>query len=398
MRRFANRYSCIVLLLGIGLAVLLASCDLIRNERSSAVPQDLEKVWQTYRALQNRYVDHETLDPDALADAAIRGMLDSLNDPFTSYFTSDRFQSSLADVEGEFEGIGATVTMQGEVPTIVSPIPDTPAAKAGLQPGDQIIGVDGDPIAGLTLQEVIAIIRGPQGAPVDLLIRSSETNATRSVTIVRDTIRVSTVRSQPIDQDVAYLRISRFVSETPNDLADILIELERTENSGIILDLRNNPGGLVTAVVDVASEFLADGLVLYEIDAKGNRTDWKVSKDGRYTEAPIVVLVNGGSASGAEVVAGALQSAGRAPVIGTKTFGKGVVNTAIQLKDGSGIYIPSATWFTPSGKQIGRIGLSPDIEVATTIQDMREGRDPQLVTALETIRAAIAATGNEGSD
>ena len=380
------------LLLALVLPVL-AACGSVQRDsgRSEAVPEDLATVWQTYRALQERYVGGDTLDPEKLSAAAIRGMLESLDDPFASYFDAGNFRSSLDDIEGTFEGIGATVTMRDGYPTIVAPLPDSPADKAGLNAGDVIRGVEGESIDGLTLQEVVGMIRGPSGTPIRISIQPEGTGVITEVTIFRAEILLASVSSEILSDGIARVRITKFVSKTSSELEQVLKELEERNVEGIVLDLRNNPGGLVTAVVEVASQFLDGGMLGYQINASGKRTDWNVEGGGRVIDQPIVVLVNRGSASGSEVVAGAIQSRERGEIIGTRTFGKGVVNISIQLDDGSGLHIPTATWFTPTGKQIGQVGLTPDIEVVPTLREVEAGRDPQLDKALEILREAVGA-------
>ncbi len=371
---------------------LLAACVSIQrtSDRSDAVPEDLAAVWETYLALQERYVDGDALDPGRLSAGAIRGMLEALDDPFAIYFDAENFQSSLDDIEGNFEGIGATVAMQDGFPTIIAPLPNSPAARAGLAAGDVIRAVEGESIEGLTLQEVVALIRGPSGSPVRLSVQSVGSEEVSEITIVRDQIHVASVTVDLLQDNIAHVRITGFLSQTADELKTILEELIEQDVRGIVLDLRNNPGGLVSAVIDVASEFLDDGLVGFEVDASGKRTDWQVKSGGQFIDPPMAVLVNRGSASCSEVLAGALQDTGRGTIVGTQTFGKGVVNASIRLPDGSGLYIPTAAWFTPNGTQIGRIGLSPDILVTRSQEDLQAGRDPQLDIAIETVRQALA--------
>ena len=232
-----------LLLLALVLPVL-AACGAFQRDsgRSEAVPEDLATVWQTYRALQERYVGGDALDPEELSAAAIRGMLESLNDPFASYFDASNFRFSLDDIEGTFEGIGATVTMRDGYPTIVAPLPDSPADKVGLNAGDVIRGVEGESIDGLTLQEVVDMIRGPSGSPIRLSIQPEGTELITEVTIFRAEIRLASVRSEILSDGIARVRITRFVGKTSSELEQVLKELEERNVEGIVLDLRNKPG------------------------------------------------------------------------------------------------------------------------------------------------------------
>lgn len=364
-----------------------------RGKTPAGVPQDLAKVWETYQALQQRYVDKSALDPEKLSAGAIKGMLQALDDPFTSYFDADQFRTQADGPASAFQGVGATVALKDGKPTVVEALPDSPAEKAGLRAGDIIQRVDGQATDGLSLQEVIEKVRGPEGTTVRLTIQRSGGGEPTEFSITRATIQFATVTSQIIEPGIGVVRVSEFARRTTREMDRALESLQQQNVKAILLDLRGNPGGLLTVVVDVASQFLKDGLVLYEVDAAGKRTDWKVQGGGRFADAPIAVLVNGASASGAEVVAGAIQSRGRGKLIGTRTFGKGVVDIPVTLKDGSGLLITTATWYTPSGTQIGKVGLTPDIEVRRTFADVEAGRDPQIERALQLVRDALGARG-----
>ena len=378
-------------------ALVISACGVFSSDDDSS--HDLAKVLEAYEKLQENYVDRELLDPEVLSEAAIRGMLSALDDPFTTYFDPRGFEAAVGDIQGEFTGIGAEVTVRDDKPTVVAPIPGTPAEAAGLRAGDVFVEVDGRSLEGLSLDDVIFLIRGPKGEPVILKIFRASTDETFDVTIIRDTIRTVTVRTERLDNGIVRVRISQFAGRTGEELEAALKELNEEGVRAIVLDLRNNPGGLLDVVVDVASEFLEGGLILYEIDGLGERRDWEARSGGQNIDTPMVVLVNGGSASGSEVVAGAMQARGRATVIGTQTFGKGVVNLPIPLKDGSGIYVTIARWFTPTGDQIGDIGITPDIIFEQSEDAVTAGQDPQLEKAIEVveaeIRGLIAATNVE---
>ena len=349
---------------------------------------ELAKVEEAYRALRERYVDREKLDPEQFSQAAVLAMVDSLDDRFTTYFTAERFRMTQETFRGTFEGIGANVTVRDGRVTIVAPLPDSPAQRAGIMPADVILAVDGELVEGFSLGMVIDRIRGPEGEPVRLRIERPETGEVIDVTIVREGIRHITATFELVADRVARVQITQFAATTVDELKRVLDEVLELGVPGVILDLRNNPGGLVTSVVDVASQFLSEGLVLFEIDADGERTEWKVTGGGKAREVPLVVLVNEGSASASEVLAGAIQDQGRALIIGTQTFGKGVVNIPVEFSDGSGLIITTARWFTPKGRTIGDVGITPDIEVPRTVEQIAQGQDPQLEAALDALEGS----------
>ncbi len=375
------------------LAVVLALSSCIgfgdsrpEDELPTAVPEDLAKVWEVYAQLRAWYVGE--IDANALAEAAIQAMIEELDDPFTAYYDPEDFSSRLKGGDSKFEGIGASVAVREGNIIIVRPYPGSPAEKAGLQGGDIIRAVEGESTEGLTLQEVVSRVRGPKETRVKLSIESAGNDTTRDVIIERAEIEIAMVETERLSGDIFVLRIRQFAKRTEKELDDAFKELRSQGITGLVLDLRGNPGGLLTTVIDTADQFLDEGLVMYEINAAGDRKDWRAESGGAYTDLPMAVLVNGGSASGSEVLAGALQSNGRAALYGTQTFGKGVVTVPVRLEDGSGLYITTATWYTPSGEKIGKVGLTPDFEVARTLADLRQGRDPQLQTALEAVRQA----------
>jgi carboxyl-terminal processing protease len=370
-------------------AVTIAACGLVERGGSrdvpKAVPEDLATVWEAYRVLQERFVDREDLDGEALSEAAIRAMLAAIDDPYLAYYPPQLYETTIDNVRGQFEGIGAQVTFRDGLPTIVSPIPDTPAERAGLESGDIILEVDGASMVGVSLSRLVELIKGPRGTEVLLRIEKGDSGRILDLLIERERIRSVSVTTEPIAEGLVRVRISQFVEQTPKELERTLKGLEDDSVDGIVLDLRNNPGGLVSSVIEVASEFLDDGLVGYRIDADGNREDWEVASGGLAREIPLVLLVNGGSASGSEVIAGAMQSHKRALVVGSQTFGKGTVNVQVELNDGSGINVSIARFFSPNGDTINRIGITPDIVIERTQDDALLGLDPQMAKAIELL-------------
>jgi carboxyl-terminal processing protease len=268
--------------------------------------------------------------------------------------------------------------------TIVAPLDDSPAERAGIRAGDRIIAVDGESTEDWNLIEAVQRIRGPRDTPVTLTIERDGIDPF-DVEIIRAEIKTSSVSWKMLADDIAHLRISRFSQRTNEELEPVLQEILDAGAKGIIMDLRNNPGGILDVTVEVASQFLEDGVVLFQVDGDGNREVWEVIPDGLATDIPLAVLVNRGSASGSEVLAGAIQDHARAPLIGEKTFGKGSVNHINQLSDGSALYVTFARWYTPKDRLIEGQGLDPDIPIEFAEEHMESGTDPQLDRAIQYI-------------
>ena len=340
----------------------------------------VEEVWQL---LEQQHINRSDLDSDKISEAAIRGILESLDDPYASFLDAEQFSMESQDVHGSFEGIGAHVGILDEKITIIAPMPDSPAEKAGIRSGDIILGINGDSTADTTLLEAVSKIRGEKGTTVDLLILHANEPAPVTITVRRGVIQIDSVTFQLMPNDIGYIHISNFTESTKSEVEGALREFEEETASGaLILDLRNNPGGLLNSVVDVTSLFIDDGLVLYEIDGSGARKDWPVRNTRRKQDYPMVVLINQFSASASEVLCGALMDHERATIIGTKSFGKGSVNILRSLSDGSGIYFTVAHWFTPKGTLIEGAGIEPDVVVDISPDTLN---DIQIEKALEIL-------------
>ncbi len=344
-----------------------AGCTL--GSRTSSSPgENLEAVEQAWNIILDEYVDRDQLDTSALSRAAIEGMLDVLDDPYTSYLDAETYQLGLSSLEGEIEGIGAQVAIQDEKLTIIAPIADSPAAKAGIMAGDIIMEVDGESTSEMSLAEAVLHIRGPKGTAVMLLILHQDETEPEEIEIVRAKIELASVRFEMMG-DIAYISIGHFSGRTNEELSPVLESVIEKEARGIVLDLRSNPGGLLEEVIDIASHFLLEGVVVNIVDNQGRRTALEVKPSEVTTDLPIVVLVDNFSASGSEVLAGALQDYGRATIAGSTTFGKGSVNVFRHLKDGSALYITTARWLTPNGRIIEGEGLDPDYELEMEGED-----------------------------
>ncbi len=327
---------------------------------SQGVGQDV--VNEAWQVILNNYVEKDKINSANLSAGAIKGMLEALNDPYSSYLSPRSYQMSQTDLTGQFEGIGAFVGVKDRRITIISPMPDSPAAKAGIIAGDIILAVDGLPTSEMSLEEAILHIRGPRGTTVTLSVLHIGETEPDEIKIVRAAIEVPTVVLE-MKGDIAYIRIYQFNGRTDIELTKVLKDMAGKGATGIILDLRSNPGGLLDIVVEVASHFIKEGIVVYVVDKQGGRTPSSVQPTEIKTTLPIVALSDNFSASGSEVLMGALQDYGRATVAGTTTFGKGSVDTFYQLKDGSGIYLTIARWATPNGRLIEGKGIEPDIRL-----------------------------------
>ena len=322
-----------------------------------------------------------------VSDGAIRGMLNALEDPYAGFLDREQYSLEREDIRGFFGGIGAEVGLRDGEISILAPMPDTPAEAAGVRPGDIILEVDGVSIRGLSLLEVVRLIRGDKGTVVTILLRHLSSAEPVSIEIERDIIQLESVNLLMQVGRIGHLRLSGFTGSTNDELKEALERFERSQGVGIILDLRNNPGGLVSSVVDVTSQFIEDGLVLYQVDAKGNRRNWGVKSGGKALDIPMVVLVNEFSASASEVFTGAIIDNDRATVIGTTTFGKGSVTNLWPLVDGSGVNFTTARWFTPNGLLIEGAGITPDVILDPV--DEEEEEDVHLDRAIEILMEEI---------
>ncbi len=332
--------------------------------------------------VKKNYVD-EVKDKE-IVYAAIKGVLESL-DPHSSFLPPDMYKDIQTETKGEFGGIGIEITIKDSFPTVITPIEDTPAFKAGIKSGDLIMRIDGKPTKNMSLMSVVKLIRGAKGKPVILTIMRDGFTIPKDFTIVRDIIKVKSVKYRMMDDQYGYIRIVQFQENTSKDLNNALDELQKKNNiKGILLDLRNNPGGLLEQAVEVSDKFLSEGMIVY-IEGR-NKEDSKMKfyahKKDDYI-GPLVVLVNEGSASASEIVAGALQDYKRAIIVGTKTFGKGSVQTIFPLGDGSGVRLTTAKYFTPKGRSIQAEGIVPDIVVESNIVRSKERPLPVLEKDLE---------------
>lgn len=342
---------------------LMAAADSGENAAQAPLPlEDLRTFTKVYEHIRKGYV--EEISDKTLLEYAIKGMLSEL-DPHSAYLNENSFDDLQVNTTGEFGGLGIEVGMEDGFVKVISPIDDTPAARAGVEAGDLIIKLDEKSVKGMSLQQAVEHMRGTKGSEITLTIVREGKQQPFELVLVRDTIKVQSVRTKVLEEGYGYLRIAQFQVNTGKDTADAIEKLQQeTELKGLILDLRNNPGGVLQASVEVADAFLNDGLIVYT-DGRIENTDVRYKAEaGDITGGlPIVVLINDGSASASEIVAGALQDHRRAVIMGTQSFGKGSVQTVIPLSDARAIKLTTALYYTPNGRSIQAQGIVPDIEV-----------------------------------
>lgn len=359
----------------IGLASLLQRVAPAALAGASATPgtpasvspefrESFQLFWEAWALIDREYFDRSALDTKKLTRGAIRGLLEALGDPHTVYLDPELSELSDAELRGGFEGIGVHVDLVDGRLRVVAPIEGSPSEKAGLRAGDYLLQVDGKDLTGLSLLQAVNAIRGPRGTVARLLVQRDGWPEPRPFEIVRADIKLESVRTRLLDGNVAYVRITTFASTTARDLHVPLDRLLAARPVGLVLDLRSNPGGYLQAALDVASEFVPEGVLLIEEHADGRRQEFRAKPGGRATQVPLAVLVDKGSASAAEIVAGAIRDRGRGVLIGERTFGKGTVQHVHALADKSTLRITIARWLTPNEQPLQGVGLAPDIPVA----------------------------------
>ncbi len=360
---------------------------LLMSSRTASADEAAEfgVFWEAWHLVENNFLG-DLPDMQHLTWGAIHGAIDTLDDAHTSFLEPQPRQREKERLEGQFGGVGAYLAQSEDGSIVLDPMPDLPAEQAGVQKGDILVKVDDTEITPeMTVDDVVAIVRGDVGTIVRLTLRRDGESGLIVVEVERQEIPTPSVEWRMLEEadGVGYVRLMIFGGRTDAELRDALEELEGLGMTSLIVDLRGNGGGFLDAAVDVASEFLPDGVVLYQVERDKPESAFNVKRGGRYLESPLVLLVDGGTASASEIVAGALQDRGRATLIGEKTYGKGSVQSVFDLSDGSSVHITSARWLTPDHHQIDGVGLDPDLEVAISEEDRSQERDPQLERAIE---------------
>ena len=341
--------------------------------------------WQAWDIVHQEYVT-QPVDDTKLMQGAIGGMLNSLNDPFSSYMDPADYQLSTTTLSGQFEGIGAMLEPAGNYLRIVSPFPGSPAEKAGLQPGDVIVQVDGQDVGSLGETQTIMRVRGPAGTTVHLSILRGNSQTPLEFDIVRAKITVPSVESKMLDGNIAYVKLNDFGESTPAEMQTALTTLMAQKPAGLVLDLRGNPGGYVTTAIAVASQFIPNGVIMRERFSNGSEQTEQATPGGLALNVPLVVLVDKGSASASEIVAGAIQDRLRGKVLGATSYGKGSEQHVELLQGNNGaVRITTAHWLTPNGRTIQGKGITPDMVVDRTADDLAANRDPQLDAAVNLL-------------
>lgn len=351
----------------------------------ATTPEELEELfkpfWESWNLLHENYVD-QPLNDLVLMRGAIQGMLAATGDKHTSYMDPQQFQQANAEMEGEYTGIGAWVDTSGEYVEVISPMKGSPAEAAGLRAKDQVVAINGEDMTGIPGDLALKKILGPAGEPVTLTIRRGE--ETLEMTITRAVIQVPVVDYEMLEGNIAYVALHTFNEQATAQLRAALKELMAQNPKGLIFDLRSNGGGYLVTAIEVSSEFIANGVIMYEEYGDGSRETYRANTGGLATEIPLVVLINEGTASASEITAGAIQDYDRGTLIGVTSYGKGSVQNWIPLRsEEGGVRITIARWITPNEHQISEIGLTPDIVVEYTQEEYEAGIDPQLNAAIE---------------
>ncbi|HKL17027.1 MAG TPA: S41 family peptidase [Patescibacteria group bacterium] len=367
-----------------------------------SVPKTVDKnlpfnlIWEVWETAQEDYVEQPVSDKD-LFYGSLGGIIKSLDDPYSTFFNPEDADFFLDTMSGDFEGVGIEITIKDNYLTVISPLPETPAKRAGIEAGDKIYSIDGKDTLDMSLDEAARLIRGPKGEPVTLTVLHKGASSTEEIEIVRDTIELETVSWEIKDENIGYINISHFSGDTWKDFKNIARVVKNANPKGIILDLRNNPGGYLGTSVDIAGFWLGQEIVTVSKDGNDNEEEYKCYGNGQFKEIPTIVLVNEGSASASEIISGAMQDYEQGLILGEKTFGKGSVQELKEFSDGSAVKITVAHWYTPKGRSIEENGIMPDVEVKLQKADFIDNKDedkdedddqkdPQINRAIEILQ------------
>lgn len=387
-RKYNLIFLVLVIFLSFGIGVWIGRIQIVCDV---CPPEDINfsLFWESYYKIKEKFVDNNRIDTQEIIYGAISGMVKSLDDPYTVFFSPKDTKRFTEDVKGVFEGVGMEIGIRKGQLQVIAPLEGTPAQKAGLLAGDKILKVDDDSTAEITIEEAVDLIRGPRGTDVVLTIYREDWQESKEITITRGVIEVPSLRWELLENDsIVYLKLYQFSQKAGFDFRKAVFEILDTPPKKIIIDLRNNPGGYLEIAQEIAGWFLEKGeLVVVEEFGDGSKIEYKANGNPAFLDYKVVVLINEGSASGSEILAGALRDNRNIPLIGEKSFGKGSVQELVELREGSSLKITVAKWLTPDGHLITEIGLEPDIEVKMTIEDYKEDRDPQLNKAIEVLQS-----------
>lgn len=368
-----------------GALALPAGTGAVVGDPQQEVSMDL--LWDVWRILQSTYIEPSALQAQPMMLGAVRGMVTGVGDPYTAFMGPEENQEFRDSLSGHLQGIGAELSLEGTSVIVVAPLKGSPAESAGLLPKDEILAVDGTDITGKSLQEVVTVIRGPKGTAVELTVRRADTNDLLTLTITRDDITVPSTEYEEktaTGGSVGLLSINQFGDATVPEVRAILEDLQQSPPDALIIDLRFNGGGYLDGAIALSSMFLTGGTVV-QVEGREDTVTHNVSGAPIFPTIPMAVLVNQGSASASEIVAGALQDHKRAVIVGMQTFGKGSVQEVLDLPGGSSLRVTIARWKTPDGRVIEKAGITPDIVVDRTREDSEAGSDPQLEAAMRNV-------------
>ncbi len=363
--------------------------EIFSKGASGEQPQnvDFSLFWEAWNLVNEKYVDTSKLDKTKMIYGAISGMIKALGDPFSSFMDPEESQQFSDDMQGTFEGIGIEIGMKNNILTVISPLEGTPADNAGLRAGDKIIKIGDTMTSDMSVDEAVTKIRGPKDTEVTLTILRESDNNPKEIKIMRGTINVKSVKLELRNDGIAVVKISKFGDDTTSEMNKVASQILSAGSKGIILDLRNNPGGYLESAIDISSKFVPEGMtVVSEENREGQKDDYKARGGDILDGIPVVVLVNSGSASASEITAGALRDDLGSPLIGKKTFGKGSVQQLEKLSGGSTLRVTVARWLTPGGEYIMEKGIEPNIDIDLSEEDYNNDRDPQMDKAVEVLK------------
>ncbi|MDD5031763.1 MAG: S41 family peptidase [Patescibacteria group bacterium] len=368
--------------------------------RDDILKQDIDfnLFWEVWDTLKKEYVDKDKLNDKEMFYGALNGLVASAGDPYTVFMDPKLSREFADDLAGTFEGIGAEIGIRKDILTVIAPLEGTPAAKAGLAAGDKIYAINGEITSGMTVDEAVSKIRGPKGTDVTLTVLKGGDDATKDMVITRGVIVVKSIKTETVssagaqgskegDNGIFILKISNFNDDTLSLFNEAVRDILAKNPKGIILDLRNNPGGYLDTAIELASEWVDSGVIVTEKFSEEKKNEYLSRGRARLKDYPTVALVNGGSASASEILAGALRDYKKATLVGEQTFGKGSVQTLREFGDGSSIKITVAKWLTPNGDSINDAGIKPEIEVKMEEKDYEEDKDPQMEKAIEILKS-----------
>ena len=349
---------------------------------------DFSLLWEAWHKLEENYVNPERLDHQKMVYGAISGMVKSIDDPYTLFFSPEETKKFLEDISGSFEGIGIEIGIRKGQLQVIAPLEGTPAQEAGVRAGDKIIKIDETLTMDLTIEEAVSLIRGPKGTELTLTIMRDEWDTPKEFKIKRDTIEIPSMKWELKENNIAYIELYHFSEKSHLDFQKLALEILNSSADRIILDLRNNPGGYLERAQNIAGWFLERNqtVVIEDFGSGGKQEIYKAKGNSQLKDFPLVILINQGSASASEILASALRDNRGVKLIGETSYGKGSVQKLEELEDGSSLKVTIANWLSPNGELITDKGLKPDIEVIMTDEDYNEQRDPQLDKALEVIK------------